>query len=253
MFGAASRCAPRECDLTDQPSNAAPAKRYELTDPDVRLMLQVRDDNAAAFEQLVERYRDRLLKILEHMVHGRNMAEDLVQEVFLRVYRARKSYTPDAKFSTWLFTITDNVASNARRFLSRRKEVQISNDNANPSSPMLLDNLAKEPSRMMPARKLDQMELSEMVRAAIQSLNDRQRVALLLSKFEHMSYNDVAAAMNLTPKAVKSLLSRARNNLRDMLEPYVQGGNLPFGGGSDNSSDDEEPAEHNNTADGPLM
>ena len=192
-------------------------------------MLQVREDNAAAFEQLVERYRNRLLNVLEHLVPRRGLAEDMVQEVFMRVYRARKTYTPDAKFSTWLFTIADNVAFNALRGVAKRKEVNLQFGQQNSTEMPALENLAQDPSRFMPARRIDQSELSAMVRNAVQSLNERQRMALLLCKFEHMSYGDVAAAMNLTTKAVKSLLSRARNNLRQMLEPYVQAGALPFG------------------------
>lgn len=226
--------------MSDRPADSAEVKRYDLIDPDVRLMLQVRDDNAAAFEQLVERYRNRLLQVLEHLVPRRGLAEDLVQEVFMRVYRARKNYVPTAKFSTWLFTIADNVANNALRGASNRKEVQLQSAPQNSTGIPVLENLAKEPSRFMPARRMDQAELSEMVRKAVQSLNERQRMALLLCKFEHMSYQDVAAAMNLSTKAVKSLLSRARNNLRDMLEPYVRAGGLPFGlieGGSPSDTD----------------
>ena len=96
---------------------------FEVRDPDARLMLKVRDDDAAAFEELVLRYQGRLLAVLEHLVGKRDLAEDLAQEVFLRVYRARKRYQPTAKFSTWLFTIANNVASNAKRSLSRRREV----------------------------------------------------------------------------------------------------------------------------------
>ena len=96
------------------------AQRYALRDPDVRLMLEVRDDNAAAFEELMLRYQGRLVTILTHLVGNRDQAEDLAQEVFLRVYRARKRYVPGAKFSTWLFTIANNVASNARRSRARR-------------------------------------------------------------------------------------------------------------------------------------
>ena len=94
-----------------------------LRDPDVRLMLEVRDDNAAAFEELMLRYQNRLIALLEHVVGRRELAEDLAQDVFLRVYRARKSYEPGAKFSTWLFTIANNVAANALRSQSRRHEV----------------------------------------------------------------------------------------------------------------------------------
>ena len=76
-------------------------------------MLEVRDDKAAAFEELMLRYQNRLVTVLEHLVGRRDLAEDLAQDVFLRVYRARKRYVPGAKFSTWLFTIANNVASNA--------------------------------------------------------------------------------------------------------------------------------------------
>ena len=101
------------------------AERYTLADPDVRLMLQVRDDDAQAFEELMLRYQHRVLSLLTHHTGQRDLAEDLTQEVFLRVYRARKRYTPAARFSTWLFTIAGNVASNALRTLARRKEVHL--------------------------------------------------------------------------------------------------------------------------------
>ena len=101
------------------------ARRYELQDPDVRLMLQVRDGSAAAFDELMTRYQSRLVTVLEHLTGRRDLAEDLAQEVFLRVYRARQRYVPGAKFSTWLFTIANNVASNALRTLARRPEVQV--------------------------------------------------------------------------------------------------------------------------------
>ena len=94
------------------------ARKYEMIDPDVRLMLQVQNDNAAAFEELVSRYQSRLVGVMEHLVPKRELAEDLAQEVFMRVFRARKNYVPGAKFSTWLFTIANNVASNAKRSVS---------------------------------------------------------------------------------------------------------------------------------------
>jgi DNA-directed RNA polymerase specialized sigma24 family protein len=96
------------------------AHQYQLQDPDVRLMLKVRDDNAAAFDELMLRYQNRLVTVLEHLVGRRDLAEDLAQEVFLRVYRARKRYVPGAKFSTWLYTIANHVASNALRSMSGR-------------------------------------------------------------------------------------------------------------------------------------
>lgn len=200
--------------------------RYTTLDPDVRLMLQVRDDDAAAFEELMLRYQNRLMTVLEHLVGDRTQAEDLAQDVFLRVYRSRKKYVPGSKFSTWLFTIANNVASNARRSRSRRREVSVQASAAQ-SSPATLDELAQAASGQMPARVLDKAETQAIVRLALESLNERQRMAVLLSKFEEMNYADIAAAMDLTPKAIKSLLSRARTNLREVLEPYLVTGQRP--------------------------
>lgn len=200
---------------------------YELRDPDVRLMLQVRDDNAAAFEELVLRYQGRLVTVLEQLVQKRDVAEDLAQEVFLRVFRARKSYQPGAKFSTWLFTIANNVASNALRSFARRREVNLTPYGEGETSPGRLDQMALDASGMMPTRQLDRSERAEIVQQAIQALNERQRLALLLSKFEGMSYLEIGATMGLSPQAVKSLLSRARVNLRMTLEPYMKEGILP--------------------------
>ncbi len=200
---------------------------YELRDPDVRLMLQVRDNNAAAFEELVLRYQGRLITVLEQLVHRRDVAEDLAQEVFLRVFRARKTYQPGAKFSTWLFTIANNVASNALRSLARRKEVNVSPGSNASSSADPLDQMALAASGLMPTRQLDRSERADVVRQAIQALSERQRMALLLSKFEGMSYTEIGETMELSPQAVKSLLSRARCNLRTALEPYMTEGVLP--------------------------
>lgn len=209
------------------------ANSYAAVDPDVRLMLEVRDDNGAAFEQLVVRYQDRLLNVLEHLVHNRQWAEDLTQEVFLRVFRARKTYEPGAKFSTWLFTIANNVASNSVRNRSRRKEVAVSSTGATDSSALPLSELAIAKSALMPARRLDKLEMAEVVRVAMESLGERQRLALLLCKFENMSYQDIADAMGLSVKAVKSLLSRARVNLKSILEPYMDAGVRPTGSAAD--------------------
>ena len=198
------------------------AERYTLRDPDVRLMLEVRDDNAAAFEELMLRYQGRLITVLEHLVGRRDLAEDLAQDVFLRVYRARKRYVPGSKFSTWLFTIANNIALNALRSRSRRREVNLDNNNSANSGAHTIDEMAQAASGMMPTRQLDKAEMRDIVRQAIGSLNERQRMAVLLSKFEEMSYEDIAQTMEMSPQAIKSLLSRARVNLREALEPYLK-------------------------------
>jgi RNA polymerase sigma-70 factor, ECF subfamily len=198
------------------------ARRYELQDPDVRLMLEVRDGSAAAFDELMTRYQSRLVTVLDHLTGRRELAEDLAQEVFLRVYRARGRYVPGAKFSTWLFTIANNVASNALRTLARRPEVQVAPRDPAASGSNSLDHLALAASGLMPTRQLDKAELQEVVEQALAKLNSRQRMAVLLSKFEEMSYNDIAEAMQMSPQAIKSLLARARDNLREALEPYLK-------------------------------
>jgi RNA polymerase sigma-70 factor (ECF subfamily) len=197
---------------------------YEQADPDVRLMLQVRDGNAAAFEELVRRYQGRLLTFLENLIGSKESAEDLAQEVFLRVFRARASYEPGARFTTWLFTIATNAASNARRSKGKRMEVGVPQGNLGDTSPLTLDQLAQAASGAMPTRVVDKLEAAGVVRLAMESLGERQRAALLLSQFEGMSYQDIADTMQITIPAVKSLLSRARVNLRDILTPYMQTG-----------------------------
>ncbi len=224
------------------------ARRQALRDPDVRLMLEVRDDNAAAFEELVLRYQVRLVTLLEYLTGSRDLAEDLAQEVFLRVYRARKRYEPGARFSTWLYTIANNVASNALRSRSRRREVSLRTPEGGSTGSRPLERVIQASSGQMPARQLDKAEMRDVIRLAVAALNERQRLAVLLSKFEGMSYADIAQTMEMSPQAIKSLLSRARVNLRSVLEPYVEHGERPAtGAGVHAATQDEEsgpaPAE----------
>jgi len=202
------------------------ARRYAL-DPDVRLMLEVRDDSAAAFEELVARYQDRLVTVLRHQVGSREQAEDLAQEVFLRVYRARKSYVPGSKFATWLFTIANHAAANSLRDRSRRHETTLCSRDSGPMGARPLDQMLLASSGQMPARRLDKAEMREIVRMSLESLGERQRMAVLLSKFEGMSYAEIAQVMDVSPQALKSLLSRARENLREVLQPYFEYGASP--------------------------
>ncbi len=190
-------------------------------------MLEVREGSATAFEELVVRYQGRLLRVLEHLVGHRELAEDLAQEVFMRVFRSRESYTPGARFATWLFTIANNVASNALRDRGRHPEMNLAGSDSGPLGPRPMDRLVQATSGAMPTRQIDKAELREVVRMALDDLSPRQRMAVLLNKFEEMSYADIAKTMELSPQAVKSLLSRAREKLRQTLEPYFQNGNLP--------------------------
>jgi RNA polymerase sigma-70 factor, ECF subfamily len=194
-----------------------------LRDPDVQLMMRTKAGDDAAFAQLVAGYQDRLLSIFYHMLRDQGAAEDLVQEVFLRIYRARLGYQPTAKFSTWVFRIANNVASNARRTIGRRREVSLNTQQGSGSVPVgVRKAVMSDRSSLLPTRQVVKRETCEIVQSAVDTLNERQRMAVLLHKFEGMSYEDIAAAMELSTEAVKSLLARARENLRGQLEQHLK-------------------------------
>ena len=189
-----------------------------LRDPDVRLMLRVRADEPGAFAELVEQFQHRLVAVMHHVIGDATEAEDLAQEAFLRVYRARKKYRPRSKFSTWLFTIANNLARNSLRSRQRKPVTPLVSNESGPSGPqeqMVRDN------RSGPMQKVQRKELAGLIQEALAALSERQRVAVVLNKFEDMNYAEIADVMGLTTKGVKSLLSRARINLRAALAGYV--------------------------------
>jgi len=183
-------------------------------------MLRVRDDDNEAFAELVELYHQRLVTVMHHLVASTEEAEDLAQEVFLRVYRGRKKYHPRAKFSTWLFTIANNLALNALRSRRRRPVVPLNLRDSGPLGPRPAEQLVQDRGNL-PAHNMQQQELILMIHVALDGLSERQRVAVVLNKFEDMNYAEIAEVMGLSTKAVKSLLSRARDNLRSALKEYI--------------------------------
>jgi RNA polymerase sigma-70 factor (ECF subfamily) len=191
-----------------------------LRDPDVRLMIRVRDDEPGAFEELVENYQHRLITVLHHLVGNGTEAEDLAQEAFLRVYRARKKYRARSRFSTWLFTIANNLALNALRARRRRAVVPLPASDSGPLGPRPAEQLVRDQGGP-PSQRLQQRELAGIIQHALAGLNERQRMAVILNKFEDMNYAEIAETMDLTTKAVKSLLNRARTNLRAALIDYI--------------------------------
>ena len=191
-----------------------------LRDPDTRLMIGVRDDEPGAFEELVQHYQQRLVGVLHHLIGNLEEAEDLAQEVFLRVYRARKKYRAKCKFSTWLFTIANNLALNSLRARQRKPVVPLNTRDSGPLGPRPAEQMIHD-SANQPVKRVQQQELAAVIQEALQGLNERQRLAVLLNKFEDMNYAEIAEAMGLTTKAVKSLLCRARNNLREALQAYI--------------------------------
>src|SRR4029077_5181105 len=140
--------------------------------PDTRLMIGVRDEDPGAFEELVERYQARLVALMHHLVGNADEAEDLAQEVFFRVYRSRKKYRARAKFSTWLFTIANNLALNALRSRQRRPTVPLNVRDSGPLGARPREQLVRD-HHNQPGDRLQQQELAAIVQQALEGLNER--------------------------------------------------------------------------------
>ncbi len=201
-------------------STGETSAQLALRDPDVRLMLRVRADEPGAFEELVEQFQHRLIAVMHHLIGDATESEDLAQEVFLRVYRARQKYRPRSKFSTWLFTIANNLALNTLRSRQRKPTTPLAVQESGPLGPRPQEQLVHD-HHSGPTRKVERQELAAVIQEALAGLSERQRAAVVLNKFEDMNYAEIAEIMGLTNKAVKSLLSRARMNLRTALAGYV--------------------------------
>jgi RNA polymerase sigma-70 factor (ECF subfamily) len=183
-------------------------------------MLRVQRDEAGAFAELVNQYWTRIFGRFYRCFADRQEAEDLAQEVFLRLYRSRKRYQPRARFDTWLFHITQNVTRNALRSRKRHPCIRLAMTSPvddGSAAPSFLADGSQAPSRPM-----ERQELARIVRAAVSDLAGRQRTAVELHQFQDRTYAEVAAEMSMTPKAAKSLLYRARIQLRALLTKYME-------------------------------
>jgi RNA polymerase sigma-70 factor (ECF subfamily) len=185
-------------------------------DPDAALMVKVCGGHEPSFETLLDRHRSQVVNHLYRLVHDRAIAEELAQDVFLRVYRFRNRYQPEAKFSTWLFRITTNVALNWRR------------DTRRESAHLRLDAALHDTRRIqVPDRTLraDQHLLAEYhakeIRDAIESLPGKQLAAVLMHKYEGMDYAAIAGVLDCSIPALKSLLFRAYETLRRRLAHFA--------------------------------
>ena len=181
-------------------------------DLDTALMLRVRDGDVSSFDHLLDRQRLPVIYFLYRMVQNQAIAEELAQEVFLRVYRARETYEPTAKLTTWLFRIATRLALNSIR--DRRPE----------SAQQSLDaQRADEPAREITDRQptMENHLVNEAkrleVRRAIAGLPEKQRAAVLMHKYQEMEYSQISKALGISESAVKSLLFRAYENLRAKL------------------------------------
>lgn len=214
------------------PTKAAPAKAVTAKaaatkvgpwhqDEDVALMLRFKAGDKKAFDQLVERNTPKIHALVFRFLGDPGQVEDLAQEVFLRIYRTAGRYQPTAKFSTWLYRIAANLSFNVIR--SRKKgqirQIKSETDDGDDFTQDLPDE-----RHVAPHDRMDAQELREKVTAAIGELPENQRVAIVLNKYEHKSYEEIADVLDCSTMAVKSLLSRARGNLAESLRRYVDRG-----------------------------
>jgi RNA polymerase sigma-70 factor (ECF subfamily) len=189
---------------------------------DVQLMLDVKAGDEQSFALLLHRYRTPLVNFLYRMVRNREQAEDLAQEVFIRVYRARADYVPSAKFTTWLFRIATNLALNSVRD-TRHQRMELSLDapvtvDAEDGDERPLDVAEKNPNI---EEHLVQEAQRDMIRHAIEKLPEKQRAAVLLHKYQELDYGEISKILECSESALKSLLFRAYETLRVELAPLV--------------------------------
>jgi RNA polymerase sigma-70 factor (ECF subfamily) len=186
---------------------------------DAEVMLRVKAGDDAAFEYLVQKYRRPMVSFMYRMAHNAAVAEDLAQEVFLRVYRSRANYEPSAKFSTWLYRIATNLAVNhARDTRHERPENTVSIDEPDQETGMTVD----VPDGTLSAEEqIVRRERMAAIRQRVQSLPERQRTAVLMHKYQQMDYRQIAEVLKLSESATKSLLFRAYETLRVQLKEFV--------------------------------
>ena len=188
---------------------------------DLELMLRVRDGDAASFEVLLRRYRLPLVSFFCRMVRDQAMAEDLAQEVFLRVYKSRERYQPEARFTTWLYRIATNLALNAIR--DRKDEVSESAADEGEGGGVL--ELFVDPCPTV-EQHLVACDRERLIRQSVDSLPPNQRTAVVLHKYQEVDYRQIAGILGVSESAVKSLLFRAYETLRVRLEPLLREGQI---------------------------
>ena len=182
---------------------------------DIRLMSLAGAGDMKAFEQLVERHQRLVVGTVGRMLGTNSDAEDIAQQVFVRVWKNVKRYEPRAKFTTWLLKITRNLVFNELRRRSRHPAMPLQSETDEEERPL------KDENATSPDATLLEHELQEAVDAAIAQLPETQRMAVILRRYEELSYEEIAEALDQSVSAVKSLLFRARTELRESLKRYL--------------------------------
>jgi RNA polymerase sigma-70 factor, ECF subfamily len=186
---------------------------------DAQVMLRVKAGDESAFDYLVQKYRRPMLGFMYRMAHNSAVAEDLAQEVFLRVYRSRENYEASAKFTTWLYRIASNLAVNhARDTRHERPENTVSLDEPDHETGLTMD----VPDDSLTAEEnIVKRERLAAIRQRVQALPERQRIAVIMHKYQQMDYRQIADVLKLSESAIKSLLFRAYETLRVQLKEFV--------------------------------
>lgn len=196
-------------------SEETPRDDFSADAQDVAWMQQVATGDLRAFENLIEAHQTRVIGTVAKMLGDQTDAEDIAQQVFLRIWKSAARYQPTAKFTTWLFKITRNLVFNEIR---RRKR--------HPVTPLEHEETehhfqAADSGGKAPDAALLEEELQEALRAAIDALPETQRMAIVLRRYEEMPYEEIAEVLDLSVAAVKSVLFRARADLREKLRQYL--------------------------------
>jgi RNA polymerase sigma-70 factor (ECF subfamily) len=197
-------------------------KEERPEDVDVAAMKRLAAGDSSAIEKLIERHKKVVLNIVYRYIGDRSAAEDIAQEAFVRVYQARKRYKPTAKFSTWLYRIVSNLCLSTLRKEQLRKAHSLDSSLETQEGELRTDRSSDDTDP--PGTRLEKEELAVVVRGAVESLPESQRMAVILNRYGGLGYQEVARSMDLSPMAVKSLLNRARNNLRQILSNYLERG-----------------------------
>ena len=191
-------------------------------DPDAALMLRVKQGDAGAFAELVDKYKQPVMNVAYRMLRDATEAEDLAQNVFVQVYKSAHRYQVSSKFSTWLFTIARNLCLNEIRRRSRHPASSL--DAPHPDQDDQPLHQFEDLKTSSPPDSLLQGELAEKIGVVLAELPDNQRLAILLCRQEELSYEEIAKVLGCSVSATKSLIHRGRETLKQKLKPYLRTG-----------------------------